>query len=108
MSEESATYNKSVKTKESTETTKRGPKKPMIISDDDTNRLKSIATKAKKLREEKGYSYEAFALHAGINRNSYYRFEKSSTSGDNYTAALLMKVIKGLGTTPAEFFKNIQ
>jgi len=108
MSEEQATYNTRGKAKVSVKTTTRGPKKPMVISDDDINRLKSIAEKAKKMRTSMNMSYEVFALHAGINRISYYRFEKSADSGDNFTVALLIKVIQGLGTTPAEFFKDIQ
>ena len=107
MNEDQASNNKMVKAKKSVETKKRRTKKPMVISDDDTKRLKLIAEKATRLRKEMDISYEEFALHAGINRNSYYRFEKSATSGDFYTVALLMTVISGLGTTPAEFFKDI-
>lgn len=92
----------------SVETAKRSPKKSMDISADDINRIKLIADKAKKMRIAKSMSYEEFAIRAGINRNSYYRFEKSASTGDNYTVALLMTVISGLGTTPAEFFKDIQ
>lgn len=108
MSEDHAPYFISGKTKESLEPQKRGPKKPMVISDDDTNRLKSIAEKAKKMRTAMNMSYEVFALHAGINRISYYRFEKSADSGDNFTVALLLTVISGLGLSPAEFFKDIE
>lgn len=108
MSEEQAAYNISGKVKESVKKSNRGPKTFMVISDDDTNRIKSIAGKAKKMRIAKHMSYEVFALHAGINRISYYRFEKSAESGDNFTVALLLTVISGLGTTPAEFFKDIQ
>jgi len=107
MSEEQAPNNKLVKAKESFGTEKRRPKKPMVISDDDTNRLKLIAEKAKNLRNEMDISNEEFALRARINRNTYYRFEKSAETGDNYTVALLLNVITGLGTTPAEFFKDI-
>lgn len=108
MSEEQAQYKKLGKSKAPGETANRLPKKSMVISDEDTSRLKLISEKAKKLRIAKNMSYEEFAIHAGINRNSYYRFEKSATSGDFYTVALLMKVISGLGSTPAEFFKDIQ
>lgn len=108
MSEEQAQYKKSDKAKESIKAAKRGPKKPMVISDDDTRRLKSIAEKAKKMRIAKNVSYEIFAMNSGINRISYYRFEKSAKTGDNFTVALLLTVISGLGSTPAEFFKDIQ
>jgi DNA-binding XRE family transcriptional regulator len=108
MSKEQSPYSKVLKSKESVEAAKRLPKKPMELSDDDTKRLKLIAAKAKKMRIAKNMSYEFFALHAGINRNSYYRFEKSASTGDNYTVALLLKVIKGLDSTFEEFFKDIQ
>jgi DNA-binding XRE family transcriptional regulator len=107
MDKEQALNNKLVKAIEPVEAAKRLPKKPMVISDNDTKRLKLIAEKAKKMRIAKKMSYEEFALHAGINRNSYYRFEKSADTGDNYTVALLMTVISGLGTTPADFFKDL-
>jgi hypothetical protein len=107
MSEDQATYNKMVKAKESVETAKRRPKKPMVVSDDDHRRLKLIAKKAARLRREMDISYEEFSHRSLINRNSYFRFEKSAETGDNFTVALLLTVISGLGTTPAEFFKDI-
>jgi DNA-binding XRE family transcriptional regulator len=107
MSKKQSPYSKVLKSKESVEAVKRLPKKPMVISDDDTKRLKLIAAKAKKMRIAKKMSYELFALHAGINRNSYYRFERSATSGDNYTVALLLKVITGLDSTFKEFFEDL-
>lgn len=109
MSEEKALYKKAVKAKESGKTVKtRRTKKFMVVSDDDHRRLKLIAEKAANLRKEMDISYEEFAIRAGINRNSYYRFEKSAETGDKYSVALLMTVIRGLGLTPAEFFKDIQ
>lgn len=97
------------KARESVEPKKtRRTKKLMVISDDDISRLKLITEKAARLRKEMDISYEEFAIRAGINRNSYYHFEKSAKTGDKYSVALLMKVIRGLGTTPAEFFKDIQ
>ena len=107
MSKKQSAYSKVLKTEVPAETTKRLPKKPMVISDDDTKRLMLIAEKAKKMRIAKKMSYEFFALHAGINRNSYYRFEKSATSGDNYTVALLLKVITGLDSNFKEFFEDL-
>jgi DNA-binding XRE family transcriptional regulator len=107
MDKQQPLNNKLVKAN-SVETAKRSPKKPMDVSADDINRIKLIADKVKKMRIAKKMSYEEFALRVGINRNSYYRFEKSADTGDNYTVALLVTVISGLGTTPAEFFKDIQ
>jgi transcriptional regulator with XRE-family HTH domain len=82
--------------------------KTHIIPDIDRDYIKKIAAKAKLLRDDKGYSYESFALHAQINRNSYFRFERSAVTGDNYTVALLLRVIRGLNMTTSEFFKDIQ
>ena len=107
MSEDPAPYITG-KTKESLETPKRRTKKLMVISDVDFNRLKLITEKAARLRKEMDISYEEFALRAGINRNSYYHFEKSAETGDKYSVALLMKVIRGLSLTPAEFFNDIE
>jgi DNA-binding XRE family transcriptional regulator len=90
------------------ETRKRRKKIPLALSDDERSRLKLISEKARKMREEKDISYEQFAIQTGINRNSYYRFEKSAVTGDNYTVALLLKVITGLGTTIPEFFEDIK
>jgi DNA-binding XRE family transcriptional regulator len=108
MSEKQVPYEKLVKAKKIGETVTRLPKKPMVVSDNDKIRLKLIAEKAANLRKEMKISYEEFAIRAGINRNSYYRFEKSADTGENFTVALLMTVISGLGITPAEFFKDIK
>ncbi len=108
MSKVQVPYKKGVKAKEPLEPAKRRPKKPMVISDIEKEKLKLIAEKAKKMRIAKDMSYEQFALQVGINRNSYYRFEKSAISGDNYTVALLLKVIAGLDSSFPEFFKDLQ
>ena len=97
-----------VKAKKSLEPPKRRPKKPQVISTEDTKILKSIAEKAKELREKAGYTYEEFALHAGINRNTYFRFEKSAITGDNYTMTLLLKITKGLDISIKDFFQQIK
>jgi DNA-binding XRE family transcriptional regulator len=108
MSAERLPYEKLGKPKKSEETSQRKPKKPHPISDEDTKTLMMIAEKAKNLRIGMNMSYEEFALHAGINRNSYFRFEKSAQTGKNFTVALLLQVIRGLNMTPSEFFKDIQ
>jgi DNA-binding XRE family transcriptional regulator len=83
--------------------------KPRIIPDVDRDYIKKIATKVKELRVKSGYSsYETFALHAGINRNSYFRFEKKSAdTGENFTIALLLKITRGLNISLTDFFKDI-
>ena len=108
MREEQAPYKKLVKAKKSLETPRRRPKKPQIISPEDKKKLLLIAEKATTLRIAKNMSYEEFALHAGINRNTYFRFEQSSQEYKNYTVALLLKVIRGLNLTPSEFFKDFK
>lgn len=82
-------------------------KKKHDITDLDRESIKRIALKAKELRVAKGYSYEDFALHAKINRNTYFKFEKSATTGDNFTIAVLTKVIRGLDMTFESFFQNL-
>jgi len=81
--------------------------KQHFISEYDRELIKKIAARVKKMREEQGYSYESFAQHAGINRNSYFRLEKSALTGDNFTIALLSKVIKGLNLSFSSFFKDL-
>ena len=78
------------------------------ISEVDREQIKKIAAKAKLLRVEKGYTYESFALHAGINRNSYFRFERSASTGDNYTIALLIKITRGLNISLSDFFLDFK
>ena len=69
--------------------------------------IKRIAAKAKDMRTTKGYSYEGFALHAGINRNTYFKFEKSAATGENFTIATLLKVIRGLDLSLSSFFEDL-
>jgi hypothetical protein len=81
--------------------------KKHLIDDLDRETIKRIASKAKEMRLAQGYTYEDFAIHARINRNTYFKFEKSSVSGDNYTIAILLKVIRGLNETPSSFFTQL-
>ncbi len=85
----------------------RKPKKSHEISDYEVEKLKSIASHAKNLREAMNISYEQFALQSGINRNTYFRFENAAKTGENFTVALLIKVINGLGISLSEFMKDI-
>jgi transcriptional regulator with XRE-family HTH domain len=79
------------------------------IPDIDRDYIKKIAARAKELRIKSGNSYEQFAIHAGINRNSYFRFEKKSAeSGENFTIALLLKITRGLNITMTDFFQDIK
>lgn len=73
----------------------------------DKDTIKKIAAKAKEMREKQGYSYEEFALHAGLNRNTYFKFEKSAATGENFTIATLLKVIRGLDISLSSFFEYL-
>ena len=77
------------------------------VPDFDKEVIKRIATKARDMRKSKGYSYEAFALHAGINRNTFFKFEKSASTGENFTIATLLKVIRGLDVSLSAFFEDL-
>jgi len=72
-----------------------------------TKTIKRIATKAKIIRIKKCYCYEAFALHAGLNRNTYFKFEKSASTGENFTMVTLLKVVRGLKQTLGSFFETL-
>jgi len=85
----------------------RKKKKPHLIPDMDREVIKLISDKARRKRTELDFTYEEFARTAEINRNSYFRFEKSAETGENFTVALLLKVIRGLKLTPSEFFQDI-
>jgi DNA-binding XRE family transcriptional regulator len=83
------------------------PKGNHDISELDRESIRRIAAKAKEMRVAMGYSYESFALHANINRNTYFKFEKSAKTGDNFTIVVLAKVIRGLNQTFESFFQNL-
>lgn len=68
-------------------------------------RLKSIAQKLKKIREDKGFtSAETFANEKEINRVQYWRMEK----GNNITIKSLINVLDKHKMTLSEFFSDIQ
>jgi len=108
MSEEPVQYGRLGIPKKSEVTSQRKPKKPHPISEEDAKTLMMIAVKAKNLRKGMNLSYEEFALRSGINRNSYFRFEKSADIGNNFTVVLMLQVIRGLNMTPSQFFKDIK
>jgi DNA-binding XRE family transcriptional regulator len=108
MSKEALQFGKSAKQSKSKKTPIQPPEKPNAIPEIDRDYIKKIAAQAKKLRVKSGYSYESFAIHAGINRNTYFRFERSATNGDNYTIALLLKITRGLNISMKDFFQSIK
>jgi hypothetical protein len=65
--------------------------------------LDKLAKRLKSLRIAKGYtSYEVFAFENNINRVQYGRYE----NGNDLRYTSLLKVIKALDMTPAEFFSE--
>ena len=81
------------------------PRKERIISTEDKHTIKAIADKVKRLRIEQGFSYEGFAAKNNIHRITYYKFE---TGEQNFTASVLIKIIRGLGMSLSEFFQDIK
>lgn len=67
-------------------------------------RIIKIATKAKELRVNAGYSsHESFAWDNDINRVQYWRIEK----GTNITLKTLLKVLDIHKISLSDFFKDI-
>lgn len=108
MGKKLVSNNRLQKPEQPKEKPKRRPKKKLVISTEEVEIIKTIAEKAKSLRESLNLGSEEFALRAGINRNTYFRFEQSAGSGENYTIAILVKVIRGLNMTVEDFFKGLR
>jgi hypothetical protein len=106
MSEDYIQYGKA-KRKSPSETKPDKPTKTRFLSASEREKLKEIADKAVKLRKEKYSSYEAFALKAQINRNTYFRFEKEGTKGENFTVAILLRILKAHNIKLSVFFKDL-
>ena len=65
--------------------------------------LHNLGQRIKAFRKKAGYtSSEKFAYDKGINRSQYGKYEV----GINMRYKTLMKIIKALDTTPAEFFSE--
>lgn len=66
--------------------------------------LVKIGQKLKELRQKKGYTnYENFAYEHDIPRAQYGRYEK----GQDMRISSLLKVLKALDISPADFFKEL-
>lgn len=71
----------------------------------DKEELDKLAHRIKQLREQIGYkSYETFAYEKGLPRAQYGRYEK----GENMKYLNLLKVIRALGVSPADFFAEFK
>jgi DNA-binding XRE family transcriptional regulator len=108
MEKEMVSSNSQQNSEISDETPKRRPKKKLVISPDEAEIIMAISEKVKSLRKSMNLGSEDFALKAGVNRNTFFRFEQSAQTGENYTVAILLKVIRGLDMTVDEFFKDIK
>lgn len=65
--------------------------------------LKKLGERIRELRKQKGYSnYEHFAYETGISRTQYGKYEK----GENIKFLTLLRILKGLGVSLDEFFKD--
>ncbi len=63
--------------------------------------LSNLGARIKALRKARGYSnYEQFAYEHEINRSQYGRYE----NGEDLRFSSLLKVLKALDITLAEFF----
>lgn len=65
--------------------------------------LENLSKRLKKLRKQAGYNnYELFAYENGFGRSQYGRYE----NGSDIRFSTLVRLIKALGITPAEFFSE--
>ena len=70
----------------------------------DIEMLKKVGERIKKLRQQSQYAnYEVFAHEKNISRSLVYRYEKGT---DDLQLTSLIKIIRALEITPAEFFKD--
>lgn len=79
--------------------------KKRIIESVEAEIIQAIAKKAKRLRQERGLSSEAFANMNKINRITYYKFESGV---QNFNIVTLIKVIKGLEISMPDFFSTLE
>lgn len=75
-----------------------------MAKDVSTNpQMRQFGQRLKALRKAKGYSnYEQFAFQHGIGRAQYGRYEK----GHDLRLTTLLRILKALGVSPAEFFSE--
>lgn len=85
---------------------KRKERKKAILGHFDHDKfLLNVSKKIKKLRKEKGFnSYELFAYDIEISRAGMAKYEAGTF--DDIRLRTLLKIIDGLGMTPAEFFAD--
>ena len=68
-----------------------------------TEMLEKLAARIQHLRKQKGFAnYERFANEHDVARGQYWRYEK----GENLRFTSLLRVVKALDVTLAEFFSE--
>jgi transcriptional regulator with XRE-family HTH domain len=79
-------------------------KKKAPVKKESTTDLQILGERIKALRIAKGYtSYETFAYENNFNRSQFGRYE----NGEDLRYSSLLRVIRALGITPAEFFNEV-
>jgi transcriptional regulator with XRE-family HTH domain len=61
----------------------------------------ALARAIRSIREERGYSQEAFAAHVGLDRSNYGAIERGEA---NVTVDTIAKIATGLGVNAGELF----
>jgi hypothetical protein len=75
------------------------------LSSEEEAYMQKLGAFIKKKRVENGYtSSELFAYDNEINRTQYFRYEK----GEDLRFSSFLKVVNGLGMTPAEFLSEME
>jgi transcriptional regulator with XRE-family HTH domain len=75
-----------------------------MLMESETEVLKKIGNRLKKLREDKGFtSYEHFAIEHDLSRMHYWKIEKGKA---NITIRTLLKILALHKTTIIEFFAS--
>lgn len=71
----------------------------------DSELLQMVGITIRKIRESRGYSQEAFARDAGIDRAYYGRIERGEA---NITLKGLFRIARQLQTSPSEFLIYVE
>jgi len=78
---------------------------PKPLSTEDKAVLKKVGERLKYFRKKAGYTnYDAFAYENNIHRSQYGQYE----NGKNLTIPTLSRLLKALGVTFEEFFKDFE
>jgi transcriptional regulator with XRE-family HTH domain len=66
--------------------------------------LPKFGANVRRLREQRGYSQEGFADHAGLDRSFYGRVERGK---QNIAILTIMRIATALEVPPEELFRDI-